>query len=60
MTIDSQEKIIIKLQEKVLSLKKRQRSADQSQSQQSTESQSTTNHLSQQDIKLHAFVENHT
>jgi len=43
-----------------LSLKKKQRSADQSQSQQSTESQSTMNHLSQQDIELHASIENHT
>ena len=46
MTIDTQEEIIIKLQEKVLSLKKKQRSANQSQSQQSTKSQ--------------AFIENHT
>ncbi len=60
MTINTQEEIIIKLQEKVLSLKKKQHSADQSQSQQSIESQSTMNHLFQQDIKLHASIKNHT
>jgi len=43
-----------------LSLKKKQRSADQSRSQQSTESRSTMNHLLQQDIELHAFINNHT
>ena len=37
-TIDTQEKTIIELWKKVLSLKKKQRSADQSQSRQSTES----------------------
>ncbi len=46
MTIDTQEETIIKLREKVLSLKKKQRSADQSWSRQSTESQPTMNHLS--------------
>ncbi len=60
MTINTQEEIIIKLQEKVLSLKKKQHSADQSQSQQSIESQFTMNHLFQQDIKLHASIKNHT
>ena len=60
MTINTQEEIIIKLQEKVLSLKKKQHSADQSQSQQSIKSQSTMNHLFQQDIKLHASIKNHT
>jgi len=60
MTINTQEKIIIELQEKVLNLKKKQRSANQLQSRQFTESQSSTNHLSQQDIELHAFIKNHT
>jgi len=44
----------------MLKLKEKQRSANQSQSQQSTESRSTTNHLSQQDIELHASIKNHT
>ncbi len=60
MTINTQEETIIELQKKVLSLKKRQRSADQSWSQQSTESQSTMNHLFQQDIESHASIKNHT
>ncbi len=60
MTINTQEETIIELWEKVLSFKKRQRSADQSQSQQSTESRSTINHLSQQDIELHTSIKNHT
>ncbi len=60
MTIDTQEETIIKLQEKVLSFKKKQRSADQSWSQQFTESWSTMNYLSQQDIKSHASIKNHT
>ncbi len=59
-TINSQEETIIKLQEKVLSLKKKQRSADQSWSQQFTESQFTTNHLSQQDTELQASIKNYT
>ncbi len=46
MTIDTQEETIIELQEKVLSLKKKQRSANQSQSWQSTKSR--------------ASIENHT
>ncbi len=46
MTIDTQEETIIKLQEKVLSLKKKQRSANQSRSWQST--------------KSWAFIENYT
>ncbi len=58
------EEINTQLEEKMLSLKDRlkevQRSADQSQSWQSTESQSITNHLSQQDIELHASIKNHT
>ena len=44
----------------MLKLKEKQRSADQLWSRQSIESRSTTNHLSQQDIKLHASIENHT
>ena len=58
------EEINTQLREKMLSLKDRlkevQRSANQSWSQQSTESRSTTNHLSQQDIELHASIKNHT
>jgi len=54
MTIDTQEETIIKLQEKVLSLKKKQRSANQSRSRQSTESRVSTKSLSCQ------FIENHT
>ncbi len=50
----------IRLQETMLKLKEKQRSADQSWSQQSTESWPTTNHLSQQDIKSHASIKNHT
>ena len=46
-TIDTQEETIIDLWEKVLSLKKKQRSANHSRSRQSTESRPTTNHLSQ-------------
>ncbi len=44
-----------RLQEKMLKLKEKQ-----SQSRQSTESRSTMNHLSQQDIELQASIENHT
>ena len=44
----------------MLKFKEKQRSADQSRSQQSIESQSTMNHLFQQDIELHASTENHT
>ncbi len=47
MTINIQEETIINLQEKVLSLKKKQRSANQSRSHQSTKSlfrQSIENH----------------
>ncbi len=60
MIIDIQEETIVELQEKALSLKKKQCSADQSWSQQFTKFQSTMNQLSQQDIKLHASIENHT
>ncbi len=53
MTIDTQEEIIIKLQEKVLSLKKKQRSANQSRSRQSTESRVSTKSLPRQSIENH-------
>ncbi len=54
MTIDTQEETIIKLRKKVLSLKKRQHSMNQSQSHQSTESWVSTKSLPCQ------FIENHT
>jgi len=41
VTIDTQEETIIELRKKVLSLKKRQRSANQSRSRQSTKSQAS-------------------
>ncbi len=59
-TINTLEEINTRLQETMLKLKEKQRSADQLRSQQSTESRSTTNHLSQQDIESHASIENHT
>ncbi len=52
--------INIQLWETMLKLKEKQRSADQLWSQQFIESRFTTNHLSQQDIELHASIENHT
>ena len=54
MTIDTQEETIIELREKVFSLKKKQRSANQSRSRQSTESQVSMKSLFRQ------FIENHT
>ena len=60
MTIDTLKKINIQLQEKVLKLKEKQHSADQSRFQQSIESRSIMNHLFSQDIELHASIENHT
>ncbi len=60
MTMNTLEEINTRLRKTMLKLKEKQRSADQSQSQQSTESRSTTNHLSQQDIESHASIENHT
>ncbi len=54
MTINIQEETIIKLWEKVLSLKKRQRSANHSRSRQSTESRVSMKSLS------HQFIESHT
>ncbi len=53
MTIDTQEETIVELQEKVLSLKKKQRSANQSRSRQSTESRASTKSLSRQSIENH-------
>ncbi len=55
MTINILKEINTQLQEKMLKLKEKQ-----SRSRQSTESRSTTNHLSQQDIKLQASIKNHT
>jgi len=60
MTIDTQEETIIELQEKVLSLKKKQRSTNQSQSHQSTISQASTKSLSRQSIKNHTRRESFT
>ena len=54
-TINILEKINTRLRKKMLKLKEKQLW-----SRQSTESQSTTNHLSQQDIELQASIENHT
>ena len=55
MTMNILEKINTRLQEKMLKLKEKQLW-----SQQSTESRSITNHLSQQDIESQASIENHT
>ncbi len=60
MTIDTQEETIIELREKVLSLKKRQRSANQSRSRQSTESRVSTKSLSHQSIENHTRRESFT
>ncbi len=54
MTINTQEETIINLQEKVLSLKKKQRSANQSRSRQSTKP------LSRQSIENHTWRESFT
>ncbi len=54
MTIDTQEETIVDLREKVLSLKKEQRSANQPRSRQSTEPRVSTESLPRQ------FIENHT
>ncbi len=53
MTIDTQEETIVALREKVLSLKKRQCSANQSWSRQSTESRVSMKSLSRQSIENH-------
>ena len=60
MTIDIQEEIIVELWEKVLSLKKKQRSANQSQSRQSTESRVSTKSLPRQSIKNHTWRKSFT
>ncbi len=60
MTIDIQEETIIELWEKVLSLKKKQRSMNQSWSRQSTESQVSTKSLSHQSIENHTWRESFT
>ncbi len=60
MTIDTQEEIIIELREKVLNLKKKQRSMNQSRSRQSTESRVSTKSLSHQSIKNHTWRKSFT
>ncbi len=59
-TIDTQEETIVELREKVLSLKKRQRSANQPRSRQSTESQVSTKPLPRQSIENHTRRESFT
>ncbi len=59
-TMNTLEETNTRLQEIMLKLKEKQRSADQLRSRQSTESRSTMNYLSQQDIESHASIENHT
>ncbi len=54
------EEINTRLWKTMLKLKEKQHSADQSRFQQSIESRSIMNHLSQQDIELHASIKNHT
>ncbi len=60
MTIDTQEETIIELREKVLSLKKKQRSANQSRSHQSTESRVFMKFLPRQSIENHTRRESFT
>ncbi len=60
MTIDTQEETIIELREKVLSLKKKQRSANQSRSRQSTESRVSMKSLLRQSIENHTQRESFT
>jgi len=60
MTIDTQEETIIELREKVLSLKKKQRSVNQSRSRQSTESRVSTKSLPCQSIENHTRRESFT
>jgi len=60
MTINTQEKTIIELQEKVLSLKKKQRLVNQSQSCQSTEFRVSTKFLPRQSIENHTWRESFT
>ncbi len=59
-TIDTQEETIIELRKKVLSLKKKQRLANQSRSHQSTESQASTKSLPRQSIENHTQRESFT
>ena len=60
MTIDTQEETIVELREKVLSLKKGQRSANQSRSRQPTESRVSTKSLPRQSIENHTRRESFT
>ncbi len=60
ITINIQEKTIVELQEKVLSLKKRQRSMNQSWSRQSTESRVSMKSLLRQSIENHTWRESFT
>ena len=60
MTIDTQEETIAGLREKVLSLKKKQRSVNQSRSRQSTESRVSTKSLPRQSIENHTRRESFT
>ncbi len=60
MIINTQEETIIELREKVLSLKKKQRSANQSRSRQSTESRVSMKSLSRQSIENHTRHESFT
>jgi len=60
MTIDTQEETIVELREKVLSLKKRQRSANQLRPRQSTESRVSTKSLPRQSIENHTRRESFT
>jgi len=60
MTIDTQEETIVELREKVLSLKKRQHSVNQSRSRQSTESRVSMKSLSRQSIENHTRRESFT
>ncbi len=60
MTIDTQEETIIELREKVWSLKKKQRSANQSRPHQSTESRVSTKSLPRQSIENHTRRESFT
>ncbi len=60
MTMNILEEINIQLWKTMLKFKEKQCSADQLWSQQFIESRFTMNHLFQQDIELHAFIENHT
>ncbi len=53
MTIDTQEETIAELREKVLSLKKEQRSANQTRPRQPTESRASTESLPRQSIENH-------